>query len=178
MWTFWYIREASTAFFVANIPHCWSLVRRMFKLRSFNGTSNKGTYTGENTRASGIILTGMGTRTGNHTYTRRTSVSMTGRERISDSDGSTEHLPFPKSTTMSKEWEKSHRLVRSESEEEINKSPPMEIWQSTNVTIEEHYGNGHAMADQHEMYDGLGAQNERTNGFKTQTVVTAAVASP
>ncbi|KAF4624618.1 hypothetical protein G7Y89_g13555 [Cudoniella acicularis] len=38
-WTFWYIREASTAILVANIPMCWALMRRLFNLRSFNGSS-------------------------------------------------------------------------------------------------------------------------------------------
>jgi len=37
MWTFWYIREASTAFLVANLPFIWTLLRRMFKLKSFSG---------------------------------------------------------------------------------------------------------------------------------------------
>jgi hypothetical protein len=36
-WTFWYIRESSTAMIVANLPFTWTLLRRMFKLESFNG---------------------------------------------------------------------------------------------------------------------------------------------
>ncbi|KAH6715708.1 hypothetical protein BKA61DRAFT_631356 [Leptodontidium sp. MPI-SDFR-AT-0119] len=42
MWTFWYIREASTAVYVANMPMCWPLMRRLFKLRAFNGISSGG----------------------------------------------------------------------------------------------------------------------------------------
>lgn len=39
-WTFWYVREASTAFYVANIPLCWSLLRRVFHLSAFSGMSS------------------------------------------------------------------------------------------------------------------------------------------
>jgi hypothetical protein len=35
-WTFWYVRESSTAMVVANLPFCWTLLRRMFKLDAFN----------------------------------------------------------------------------------------------------------------------------------------------
>jgi hypothetical protein len=38
MWTFWYIREASCALYVANIPMCWPLMRRLFNLRSFHNS--------------------------------------------------------------------------------------------------------------------------------------------
>jgi rhodopsin domain-containing protein len=41
-WEVWYVREAGTAVIVANIPHTWSLMRRVFNLRAFlsNGSSN------------------------------------------------------------------------------------------------------------------------------------------
>jgi rhodopsin domain-containing protein len=41
-WELWYIREAGTAVVVANLPHTWSLMRRVFNLRSFlsSGSSN------------------------------------------------------------------------------------------------------------------------------------------
>jgi hypothetical protein len=38
MWTYWYIREASTAIFVANMPMCWALMRRLFNLRAFHNS--------------------------------------------------------------------------------------------------------------------------------------------
>jgi BMFP domain-containing protein YqiC len=47
-WTFWYIREASTAILVANIPQCWPLIRRIFKLRSWNGSSHSNNRTRTN----------------------------------------------------------------------------------------------------------------------------------
>ncbi|OAQ58717.1 decarboxylase [Pochonia chlamydosporia 170] len=37
-WTFWYIRESSTAIIVANLPLTWTVFRRMFNLRSFNNS--------------------------------------------------------------------------------------------------------------------------------------------
>ncbi|KPM35988.1 hypothetical protein AK830_g10570 [Neonectria ditissima] len=40
-WTFWYIRESSTALITANLPYIWTLLRRVFNLKSFAGYSNK-----------------------------------------------------------------------------------------------------------------------------------------
>ncbi|KAF7558830.1 hypothetical protein G7046_g5329 [Stylonectria norvegica] len=40
-WTFWYIRESSTALITTNLPYIWTLLRRVFNLRSFNGSSHK-----------------------------------------------------------------------------------------------------------------------------------------
>ena len=42
-WTFWYVREVGTAVIVANIPHCWVLVRRIFNVRSFLSNNNTST---------------------------------------------------------------------------------------------------------------------------------------
>ncbi|KAI0129022.1 hypothetical protein BJ170DRAFT_579305 [Xylariales sp. AK1849] len=39
-WTFWYIRESSTAIITANLPFTWTLLQRTFNLRSFNGRSS------------------------------------------------------------------------------------------------------------------------------------------
>ncbi|KPA35710.1 integral membrane protein [Fusarium langsethiae] len=38
-WTFWYIRESSTAIITANLPYIWTLLRRIFKLGSFSGST-------------------------------------------------------------------------------------------------------------------------------------------
>lgn len=40
-WTFWYIRESSTALITTNLPYIWTLLRRLFNLKSFNGSSHK-----------------------------------------------------------------------------------------------------------------------------------------
>ncbi|KAM3064916.1 hypothetical protein ACMFMF_011532 [Clarireedia jacksonii] len=40
-WTYWYIREASTAVYVANIPTCWPLARRLFGLRPWGSSSDE-----------------------------------------------------------------------------------------------------------------------------------------
>jgi hypothetical protein len=34
-WVFWYCREASTAMIVTNMPYSWSLIRKIFNLKSF-----------------------------------------------------------------------------------------------------------------------------------------------
>ncbi|KAI9665640.1 MAG: hypothetical protein M1821_003573 [Bathelium mastoideum] len=44
LWTFWYIRESSTAMIVANLPFLWTLLRRVFKLGSFENTEAPNTY--------------------------------------------------------------------------------------------------------------------------------------
>ncbi|ROT40449.1 hypothetical protein SODALDRAFT_330164 [Sodiomyces alkalinus F11] len=36
-WTFWYIRESSTALIVANLPLTWTVLRRIFNLKAFDG---------------------------------------------------------------------------------------------------------------------------------------------
>ncbi|KAI0550982.1 hypothetical protein F4679DRAFT_594298 [Xylaria curta] len=37
-WTYWYIRESSTALIVANIPFLWTTLRYFFRLTSFSGS--------------------------------------------------------------------------------------------------------------------------------------------
>lgn len=46
-WTFWYIRESSTALITANLPATWTLIRHHFHLSSFNHKSS-GRTTGGN----------------------------------------------------------------------------------------------------------------------------------
>ncbi|OXV07687.1 hypothetical protein Egran_04547 [Elaphomyces granulatus] len=61
-WVVWYVREAGTAVVVANIPQTWSLMRRVFNLRSFlsNGTSNI-SQTAPYRKGSVLRLSHMGT---------------------------------------------------------------------------------------------------------------------
>ena len=40
IWENWYTRESSTAMIVTNVPHTWALWRRVFHLKSFNGTKD------------------------------------------------------------------------------------------------------------------------------------------
>jgi hypothetical protein len=39
-WTFWYVRESSTAIIVANLPFIWTLLRRIFNLKSFDNSTS------------------------------------------------------------------------------------------------------------------------------------------
>src|ERR1700761_6161118 len=34
-WTYWYVRESSTAIIVTNLPFTWSVLRRIFNLKAF-----------------------------------------------------------------------------------------------------------------------------------------------
>lgn len=38
-WTFWYVRESSTAILVANLPFTWTILRELFDLGSFDESS-------------------------------------------------------------------------------------------------------------------------------------------
>ncbi|KAI1486458.1 hypothetical protein F5X96DRAFT_654959 [Biscogniauxia mediterranea] len=40
-WTFWYIRESSTAIITANLPFTWTLLQRVFHLQSFIAKSSQ-----------------------------------------------------------------------------------------------------------------------------------------
>lgn len=40
LWIFWYVREASTAIMVTNIPHCYALLRKIFNIGSFDNLTN------------------------------------------------------------------------------------------------------------------------------------------
>jgi hypothetical protein len=53
-WVNWYVREVSTAVLVANIPHCYVLVRRVFNLRSFLQTHSRGGRNRYGTANSGL----------------------------------------------------------------------------------------------------------------------------
>ena len=39
LWIFWYVREASVAVIVANIPNCWTLLQKAVNLGPWSGTS-------------------------------------------------------------------------------------------------------------------------------------------
>ncbi|KAI1848303.1 hypothetical protein JX265_013829 [Neoarthrinium moseri] len=66
-WTFWYIRESSTAIITANLPFTWTLLQRTFNLRSFNGKSS-------NVRTSEAASRGFRSAYGRGT-SRRVSIS-------------------------------------------------------------------------------------------------------
>lgn len=51
-WTYWYIRESSTAMIVANLPFVWTLLRRVFKLQAFNGEATQRTVPYHSSRSA------------------------------------------------------------------------------------------------------------------------------
>ncbi|KAF5578880.1 integral membrane protein PTH11 [Fusarium pseudocircinatum] len=56
-WTFWYIRESSTAIITANLPYIWTLLRRIFKVGSFSGsTCGKNTNDPSKAHRSNLII--------------------------------------------------------------------------------------------------------------------------
>jgi len=116
MWTFWYIREASTAIYVANMPMCWPLFRRVFKLGTFNGSQSLTPFGGPNSHP-GMDL-GQGPKASIHSH---------------DVD---ENLPKASKKANASWWEREAvmgRLGQSESEEYIvspvkAKTLPLEPW--------------------------------------------------
>ncbi|RFU34850.1 hypothetical protein B7463_g1477, partial [Scytalidium lignicola] len=120
MWTFWYIREASTAVLVANIPMCWPLVRRLFNLRSFHPSSGRATSSNTNRNTT---VTGLQSHKG------------TKFSRSNGTDGN--------STVKDVSWWERNpaiRLGKSESEENIvalggGKPIPLEIWQDRQFDV-------------------------------------------
>jgi len=146
MWTFWYIREASTAVYVANMPMCWSLMRRLFKLRAFNGISSGGNRSRSKSAPIATTYTGVGGSRLGTTSKVQTSV-LASRVDKADRDGNENR------GKGGNWWESGKggkgdgtRLGRSESEEYIvgrdangsgrGNAVPLEIWESRDVTID------------------------------------------
>ena len=59
-WIYWYTREASTAMIVANMPYSWTIIRKIFRLKSFLHPSSSDTHRPSNAlegqRPSGASL--------------------------------------------------------------------------------------------------------------------------
>ncbi|KAG4443900.1 hypothetical protein IFR05_000666 [Cadophora sp. M221] len=136
MWTFWYIREASTAVYVANMPMCWSLMRRLFKLRAFNGISSGGNRSRSKSAPIATTYTGVGGSRMGTTSKIQASVLASKVDKSERSGGGNW-------------WESNKnegtRLGRSESEEYIvgreagggrGGAVPLEIWESRDVTVD------------------------------------------
>ena len=165
MWEFWYIREASTAFYVANMPMCWSLMRRLFNLRAFNGLTSSN---GARSRSKSIPIAS--------TYAHASLASRLGIKDKSQSVTSTSRLDnSSRIAGNSSWWDREAGLSRSESEEYIvggtKRDVPLEIWESREVDIDRGsvrpVMNGNVTGPT-KMYDGSGKE------YETRTTVTIA----
>ena len=119
-WTFWYIRESSTAILVANMPMCWSLVRRVFNIRSFNNSSYGPSHTNPTaisgrgfSKKNGTVLSSVAAKNTNRTENR-------GNVSWWERDGNVT------------------QLGKTESEENIvdQKPIPLEIWASKHFDVD------------------------------------------
>lgn len=167
MWEFWYIREASTAVLVANMPMCWPLLRRIFNLKAFSGKeSGSGVHfsTGARSRSLPIATTysnrklhPMGARgTSNDEYNPEVTLNTDGRGSRGKGDVSW--------------WERNDSgISKTESEEYIigngKRDVPLEIWESRRVDVEsgsidtrESGGKRDLRKDQVRIYDGIGVR--------------------
>jgi hypothetical protein len=146
------IREASTAILVANMPMCWSLMRHLFNLRSFNGSSSATRSKNTNPRS---VTTGLGSKS----HPKKALSSNIEGSRAERGETSW--------------WEREG--MRSDSEEYIVMKPtratmPLEIWESKQFDVVENGRSSNVVDDrnpgQNKTYIGAA-------GFQTQTVVTA-----
>ncbi|KAE8444834.1 hypothetical protein EG329_014189 [Mollisiaceae sp. DMI_Dod_QoI] len=180
MWEFWYIREASTAILVANMPMCWSLMRRLFKLRAFSGLSSSN---GQRSKSLPIATVYSGA------VSRANGGAKDGSRILASKIDRSE-----KSDTSNSWWDREGRISPSDSEEYIvggmgdgkskGKDVPLEIWESREVEVDRGsvsdadarigrgMGTGTGDSMRTKMYDGS------TDVFETRTVVTAKTSSP
>ncbi|KAI0475597.1 hypothetical protein GGR56DRAFT_695354 [Xylariaceae sp. FL0804] len=107
-WTFWYIRESSTALITANLPYTWTLFQRVFHLRSFNGRSS-------NDRSTNPTYNNK-TRTNAHRSTAYGSKNIYGHgHQTTIMGGSGEDAEYDD-------------VMRSDSQERINKAFELKIY--------------------------------------------------
>ncbi|TVY15631.1 hypothetical protein LARI1_G006278 [Lachnellula arida] len=154
-WTFWYIREASTAIYVANMPMCWALMRRLFNLRSFMINSNN-----SRSRSKSFPLTSRG-------GTLRGGTLVGDAKTFNDTMTSGD-------AKQDKSWWDREGHGRSESEEHIvreaeaGKVMRLEVWETKEFEIDREDDKQSVTEGQHpnttRMYDG---------GNKNITTVTA-----
>jgi hypothetical protein len=159
-WEFWYIREASTAILVANMPMCWPLLRRIFNLKAFNGNSS-----GAQSRSKSIPFA---TTYSNRKTNSRNLKNGGGGE---DRDGELEVEEGGATAIGGEEWWERND-GRSESEEYIVPSKgkgdvKLQIWESRQVDVEsggvDASDSGRERdlrRDQVRIYDGMGIRGQ------------------
>lgn len=163
MWTFWYIREASTAVLVANMPMCWALLRRLFNLRAFHASS-------QNSHSR--------SKSSNHNLRSMTGPTGSKKRSVLDKLSAIDKMD-ESGTSREREWWEG----RAGSQEDLvtpparakfsaSPAPPLEIWASKEFDVADAGTgpNGSPTAGQHrvEMFNKIGAAR-----FQSQTVVTA-----
>lgn len=191
MWTFWYIREASTAIYVANIPNCWPLVRRLFHLRSFTGTTEKsGTVTNFRSTHDGTLMSRYGGTQGNRFGSHhgrdieleRGDDDGEWRAKVGDDVVFASIVALP--TSESKEHisadgtpmgRLSHDLTRLPDDDmEIRAVKPLEIWQDIQIAASEARAtevNVERSSGRPDVYDKFAGAESPDEEFRMQTTV-------
>ncbi|KAE9362564.1 hypothetical protein N431DRAFT_358461 [Stipitochalara longipes BDJ] len=164
MWEFWYIREASTAVLVANMPMCWPLLRRIFNLKAFNGGASGSAVqfsTGARSRSLPVATT--------YSVRKLNSLNHTSADEGSRTSGG------GRGKGDVSWWERNDSgLSKSESEEHIighgngnqGRNVPLQIWESRRVDVERGsvvVEDGREMdlrREQVGIYDGAGRRGE------------------
>jgi hypothetical protein len=179
MWEFWYIREASTAILVANMPICWPLLRRVFNLKAFNGNSSGAQLSTARSKSIPIATT-YSSRGGN--IARKGQSSVGGETEIGSRDRDERDMKGGGKGDVSW-WERNDSgLSKTESEEYIigngKKDVPLQIWESRRVDVESGSFEGVARErdlrkDQVRIYDGVGRGGKGTGEFESTVRIEA-----
>lgn len=91
-WTFWYIRESSTALIAANLPLTWTFLQRVFNLKSFREKYHSNTRSRSGHAMSRFRSTNYGSR--NPRSTIRETVSSV-LDRSGSEERINEEFPIP-----------------------------------------------------------------------------------
>lgn len=137
-WLNWYVREVSVAVMVANIPHCWSLLRKFFHLRAFldSTKSRLGNSGGISIGRSGLSIgnaVSVGTGTGKGDKSRKGSAWTSSTASKSRKGSNWSQLADGDSKTITSPTESQEHInkgVRGEQQE-----IPMEIWKEVEVSV-------------------------------------------
>jgi hypothetical protein len=137
MWEFWYVREASTAVLVANMPMCWPLLRRIFNLKAFNGNSSAAQFSTARSKSIPIATTYSNQGGGKKVL----GISRSGGETEMSSQDREERGMKGRGKGDISWWERNDSgISKTESEEYIigngRKDVPLQIWESRRVDVE------------------------------------------
>lgn len=87
-WVYWYCRESSTAMIVSNMPYSWTLIRRIFNLKSFFDESGASLTEPVPLSIQGISMRAMSVTAETGRSKNRSSTQFLGRQSVSTAFGS------------------------------------------------------------------------------------------
>ena len=107
LWIFWYVREASTAIIVTNVPHCYTLLRKILNLDAF-GTLISGFSRPKQTQTSKYATTSTELNNLHH-----------GKPGVRIEDGESTENVVPKEPLPLEIWQRSEYSIKDSDAAEI-----------------------------------------------------------